>query len=381
MIELLFWVSAFVLLHTYAFYPAILLAWSSLAGSGARREGGEPPRVSVIVAVFNEEAYVRPRIENILSSNYPADRLEVLVGSDGSTDGTNSILSSCAGERVRAFLFERRRGKANVLNDLVREARGEVIVFSDANTVFFPDAIAELVRPFVDRSVGVVTGELVLESGLQGVGGRGEVSYWRFENWMKGAESRIRSTLGATGGIYAIRAELYSPLPSGIGVMDDFVIPMSILEKGYVVRYLPSAMAFEKAADSVAGEFRRKVRIGASNFNGLRLFSGLLHPRFGFVSFALWSHKIFRWFAPFFIAGFVAASIALAGSSPFFGAVAALEAAFGALALFGLAAERAGWKVGVLGYPYYFLAVNAALFIGFFRSLRGRQAPVWEVVR
>lgn len=381
MIEALFWVSAFVLLHTYLLYPAILFVWSALAGAGVRPEGGDPPRVSVIIAVFNEQSFVRPRIENILSSDYPADRIEVLVGSDGSTDATNDILASCAGERVRPFIFERRRGKANVLNDLVREARGEVLVFSDANTVFFADAIAELVRPFADPAVGAVTGELVLESGLEGVGGRGEVSYWHFENWMKGAESRIRSTLGATGGIYAIRAELYGALPAGTGVMDDFVIPMNILKKGYVVRYQPSARAFEKAADSVSGEFRRKVRIGASNINGLRLFSGLLHPRYGFVSFALWSHKIFRWFAPFFIIGFVAASLLLAGSSPFHGWMAVLEAVFGALALFGLAAERSGWKVGALGYPYYFLAINAALFIGFFRSLRGRQAPVWEVVR
>lgn len=381
MIEALFWIGAFVLLHTYLFYPAILLLWSALAGPPARHEDGARRTVSVIVAVYNEESYARSRVENILRSEYPPDLLEVLVGSDGSTDGTNAILAACAGERVRVFPFDRRRGKAVVLNDLVREAHGEILAFSDANTVFFPDAIPELVAPFADPRVGAVTGELALESGLQGVGGKGEASYWRFENWMKAAESRIRSTLGATGGIYAIRGALYRDLPSGTGVMDDFVIPMNILRQGFVVRYCPGARAHEKAADSVAGEFRRKVRIGASNFNGLRQFADLLHPRHGFVAFALWSHKIFRWFAPFFIVLFVISSLALLGSSPFHGGVVALEAFFAALACFGLLAERFGWKVGALGYPYYFLAINAALFVGFFRSLRGRQTPVWEVVR
>lgn len=382
--SLVFWSCAVLLLYTYGIYPLLLMVSRSSRVPGDEPAGppsGEAPAVSVLLSVFNEETLIDARIANLLSARYPKERLEVLIGSDGSDDGTNAVLSAMRDPRVHIFLFPVRRGKASVLNDLAGEAKGTIIVFTDANTVFLPDALAELVRPFSDPSVGAVTGELVLESGLHSVGGDGEISYWYFENWMKRAESRIRSTLGATGGIYAIRAELYRRLPTEIGVMDDFLIPMSILEKGFLVKYNPLARAYEKAADSISGEFRRKIRIGASNFNGIREFRALLHPRFGFVAFALWSHKIIRWFAPFFIIGAVVASLILASGSFFFSVVVALEALFMVAAGIGAVAEHFRLRIGFLGYPYYFLAMNAALFLGFFKSLRGRQSASWEVIR
>jgi biofilm PGA synthesis N-glycosyltransferase PgaC len=379
--EVLFWACLLLVLQTYVFYPLIVGLLRRRPGEQTQEGGGTEPGVSVVIAVYNEDTVIGERIDNIYSGSYPREKLEVLVGSDGSTDRTNQILSSRDTKGFRAYLYPRRRGKAAVLNDLLKEATGEVIVFSDANTEFSPDTIRELVKPFSDGSVGAVTGELVLRSGNRSVGGEGEVSYWRFENWLKHAESDAGSTLGASGGVYAIRKNFWQPLPYEKSIVDDFLIPMNVLKSGHSVKYRRTARAFEKAADSVGGEFRRKVRIGASNFNGLSELLPLLHPRFGFVAFALWSHKILRWFVPFLLIGLAAASVALRGAAPFYRVFTGLELAFIALALFGLAADRFRWRVGVAGYPYYFLAMNAALFLGFFRAVAGRQTPEWDVVR
>lgn len=381
MAEILFWTSALMILQTYVFYPLTVALLRGRRGTPAPAGTSFEPAVSVVIAVHNEKDCVRERVENIFSGSYPADKTELLVGSDASTDGTNEILGSISAPGYRFFAFPGRRGKAGVLNDLLREAGGDIIVFSDANTVFRPDTIAELVRPFADTSVGAVTGELILQSGDGSVGGEGEVSYWRFENWLKHAESDAGSTLGASGGVYAIRRELWRPLPYEKSIVDDFVIPMNVLKAGRVVKYSRTARAFEKAAGSVRGEFARKVRIGASNFNGIPEFVELLHPRYGFVAFALWSHKILRWFVPFFLIAVTGAAIALRDAGPFYALVIRLITLFGGAALAGMVADTLRWRIGVLGYPYYFLAMNFALFLGFFKSLAGRQAPDWKSVR
>ncbi len=381
MAEILFWTCLVLVFQTYIFYPLTVAVLKNRRAKSDPSRPGFEPSVSVVIAVYNEESFICERIENIFSGSYPAGKTEVLVGSDGSTDRTNEILSSFNAPGFRPFLFPQRRGKAGVLNDLLKDARGEIVVFSDANTVFMPDTIAELVKPFSDPSVGAVTGELVLQSGHQSVGGDGEVSYWRFENWLKHAESDAGSTLGASGGVYAIRKSLWRPLPYEKSIVDDFVIPMNVLKAGRVVKYSRTARAFEKTAGSVRGEFTRKVRIGASNFNGIPEFRELLHPRYGFVSFALWSHKILRWLVPFFLIAITLSALVLRDASPFYEAVVRLIALFAVVAVAGMAAEKFRWRIGVLGYPYYFLAMNFALLLGFFKSVTGRQAPVWEVVR
>jgi cellulose synthase/poly-beta-1,6-N-acetylglucosamine synthase-like glycosyltransferase len=381
MAELLFWSCLALVLQTYVFYPLTVALLKSLSRPSAPPAAGPEPAVSVVIAVYNEEDFIRARVENIFSADYPKKKLEVLIGSDGSTDRTNEILRAHGAAGLRPFFFDRRRGKAGVLNDLLAEARGDIVVFSDANTEFAASTISELVKPFADPKVGAVTGELILHSGHGSIGGDGEVSYWRFENWLKHAESEVRSTLGASGGVYAIRGSLWRPLPFEKSIVDDFVVPMNVLKAGSVVKYNRAARAFEKAAGSVRGEFTRKVRIGASNFNGIPEFAELLSPRHGFVAFALWSHKILRWFVPFLLIAFTIAGFALRDESSFYEWVVRLIGLFGVAALAGMAADRFRWRVGALGYPYYFAAMNFALFLGFFRSVAGRQPPVWEVVR
>jgi len=381
-LEILFWLSLGLTAYTYAIYPLLLMLLRSPRGKSENSGTSDfLPEVSIVLSVFNEEGVIERKIQNLRETDYPADRLEILVGSDGSTDRTNTLLESAGMPGLRTFLFSARRGKAAVLNELVNAARGDVIVFSDANTMYAPDAVRFLVRGLDAPEAGAVCGELVLGNRKRSVGEVGETSYWGYETFLKLLESDVRTTIGATGGVYALRKELYVPLPTTRVVTDDFVIPLRALERGRTIRYEPRAIAFEEPAGSVGGEFRRKIRIGASNFSGLGLWKQLLHPRFGFVAFALWSHKIVRWCVPFFMILMLVSSLLLAQSSSFFEIVVAGEVIFLLLALVGLVAEHRRARIGLMGLPYYLIAMNAALFVGFLRYLTGSQKPTWEVDR
>jgi biofilm PGA synthesis N-glycosyltransferase PgaC len=382
MAEFIFWTLVAIVAYTYAVYPLILfLSPRARRSPPSMTPRNEVPSVSVVVSVYNESTVLEDKIRNLLTLDYPQEKIEFLLGSDGSTDGTATILRKAETPQVRPFIFDTRRGKAAVLNDLVANARGSIVVFSDANTFFDPQTVAMLVDNFVDPSVGAACGELVLSSGSKSVGGVGESSYWTYENFLKKLESRLHTIVGATGGVYAIRRELYRPLPVSKTVMDDFLTPMEVLKAGYSVKYEPRALAHEKSTESVRGEFRRKVRIGAANFHGISEFSSLLHPRHGFVAFALWSHKIIRWCVPFLLIGIVATTAALAADSEFYRNTLLLEGGIGVLAVIGFLADTAGVRIGVLGLPYYFVAMNAALLVGFIKFVLKSQKPTWDVIR
>jgi cellulose synthase/poly-beta-1,6-N-acetylglucosamine synthase-like glycosyltransferase len=379
---LVFWSCVGLIAYTYAVYPAILVVCHRLRGARPRvAPSTDLPPVTLVVPVFNEEAVLPEKLANLEGTEYPAGRFEAIVGSDGSTDGTNAILSRSTAAGVRSVIFPQRRGKAALLNDLVALSAGDIVVFSDANAYYEPDTVRRLVEPFADPDVGAVCGELILRADRNTAGGRGEGLYWKYENALKRMESDLGTTLGAVGPVYAIRKRLFRRLPAGTPVVDDFVIPLSIIEQGYRVLYEPSALAYEKPSNSVYGEFQRKTRIGAQNFQGIPLFRALLNPAYGFASFALWSHKIVRWIVPLLMIGGFAASLALAPGSSFFMAVTAVELAFFAAAIMGLALEATGRRAGVFGLPYYFVATNAALLVGLCRCLFGRQQATWDVVR
>jgi biofilm PGA synthesis N-glycosyltransferase PgaC len=377
-----FWSSALLIAHTYAFYPVILLVVDAIRPRRPMPQAaGVAPSVTVVVPLFNEAEVVEGKIRNLEASDYPAATLDILLGSDGSSDRTNEILSAGRWDgRTRYVLFPARRGKAALLNDLVAVATGDIIVFSDANAKFTPETIRRLTIPFSDPRVGAVVGELRLDSN-ETAGGRGEGLYWRYENLLKRLESNISTTIGAVGPVYAIRRALYRALPTETAVMDDFIIPVEIIRRGYRVVYEPSALAFERPTNSVSGEFRRKARIGAANIQGLPRFLPVLSPAYGFGAFALWSHKVLRWFVPILLIVMFVSSVMLARGSSFFAAIAMLELAFIGAALLGVILEALRVQPGLLGLPYYFVATNAALLLGLVRGLRGRQAPTWDIVR
>lgn len=384
MLRLAFWIASGLVVYTYVGYPLLLLLISKLRGK--RPPAPVPdslPSVSMIVAAYNEEAVLREKLENTARLEYPAGKLEVLVGSDGSTDATGTILREYA-QRVpglRAVLFPVRRGKASVVNDLVASAAGDILVFGDANTMYRPDAIRELVAPFADPVVGGTCGQNEYVAERDTSGGHGEVSYWSYENTVKKLESAVGTLVGATGGIYALRRALFQPLPVDRLVQDDLVIPLRAVEAGYRISYVEGARAQERATGDVVVEYRRRARISATNYSSLSLVSRLLDPRRGFIAFAFWSHKIIRWTVPLLLLVLAACSVALAPESAFFRGVVIAEVAFLVVALAGLVADRLNLEIGPLGSASFFLLLNVGLLVGFFRYLRGTQRSLWTVER
>ncbi len=383
-----FWAAAGLLAHAYAGYLLSLIAWegwSQLRGTLAflarardrRGQGADAafePAVSLIVPAYNEERCIGAKLDNSLSIDYPEARFEVLIGSDGSTDRTEAVVQSCPDPRVRLWAGPR-GGKVAVLNRCVPAAAGEVVVLTDANTMIDKRAVRRLVRHFADPKVGAVCGRLKLYNRRRGAYEEG--AYWTYETLLKLYEGRHGAVLGANGGLYAIRRSLFEALPPE-AVVDDFVIPLRLLLAGFQVRYEPEAIAYEETAEDRAAEFARRVRIGAGDFQSLSLVAGLLHPSRGFAAYALWSHKVLRWFAPALLALALLSSAALARRSPFYLAALVGQVAFYALALAGAKGLARGALRRAGSAACYFVAMNLALAVGFVRFLRGSQKAAWE---
>jgi cellulose synthase/poly-beta-1,6-N-acetylglucosamine synthase-like glycosyltransferase len=327
----------------------------------------------VLIAAYNEASCIAQRIENLLAQDYPAEHLEILVGSDASTDGTDAIVQHYAARGVKLSRGER-AGKAGVLARLVCMAKGEVLVLTDANTEFEKDAIRQLVQPLRDPAVGLVCGRLRLHSpmGAPIV----ESAYWKLESLLKLYESRRGCVMGANGGIYAVRKHLFPPLPAGT-VVDDFVAALRVLQSGYEVRYEPEAVAHEEAAPGHSDEYRRRVRIAAGCFRALSHFRDLLAPRHGFMAFALWSHKVLRWLVPQALLVALLTNVILAPRSNLYGFLLLVQCAAYALAALGLLGTSPRHLRKLTDPAAHFVEMNAALLVGFFRFSRGTQGQTW----
>lgn len=371
-----FWLSALALFYAYFGYPAMLALLCRIKpvevkGSKAYRE----PSVSMLIAAYNEERVIAQKMENSLSIDYPG--LDIWVVSDGSTDKTNSIVSSYTRENPAVHLIELgRSGKSAAINRAVPLIGSDIIVFSDANTFYDKTALRRLLDGFKDPEVGFVCGRLIYDNPAGIASGRGEGLYWRYETALKKMESALGYVAGANGAIYAVRRELFEPLPKGT-VNDDFTISMRIIEKGWYGLYEPEAIAREDVAVSMASEFRRHVRDSAGHYKAMIAFPGLLNPFLGMRSFIYVSHRVFRWTAPLFILTLFLANTLLLGN-PIYNAAFISQGAFYSAALLGLAYQNAKGLGRVVLVPFYFCNLNAALAAGFLKAISGRQGTAWE---
>ena len=385
--RVMFWISVGLLLYTYGGYPFVLIVLGTLKqlksdllfGLARRtrragRNGADCPRVSIVFAAHNEEAVITQKMLNCANLDYPAESLEILIGCDGCTDATAALARSAALPNASVYEFPERCGKPGVLNKLLPRARGEIVVFCDANTEFEPDAIHALVRHFKRPEIGCVCGELRLRSSR---GPTTEQLYWRFETLLKFLESRLNMLVGANGALFAIRRSLFVPVPAD-GIVDDFLISLNVRAAGYRVLYDPEAIAWEDVAPNVRQEFKRRVRIGAGNFHALRYTWRLLNPMAGAVALAFWSHKICRWLVPLVMAAALISSAMLAREpEPVYAVACALGLAFVLLALLGHRLDRRARYWAPASIPYYFLSMNLALLLGLFAFVRGTQSIVW----
>ena len=366
-----FWIAAALVFYVYLGYPLLMAALRAFIRRPVRRAAIEPS-LTLLIPAFNEAAVIERKIRNAVEVDYPSDKLEIIVASDGSTDGTVAIAQEFARHgRIRLLAFPRNRGKMATLNAAVLEAHGAIIVFSDAPAVLDRDALRRLVENFADPAVGAVSGRYTVVKASEVKTGASEDIYWRYETFLKTCESQLGSTLGAHGHLYAIRRELY-PFPDPAVINDDYVIPLSVVSKGLRAIYEPSAIVHEEARE-MSG-FGRRVRISAGNIQQLALMRSLLRPFRPLPLLFFVSHKVLRLLVPLAMVAAFVASLSLAGS-PVYRAALCCQSIFYLLAVCGAIARL---RPKVLMLPFYFSSINAAVFPGLFHAATRRRGMAWE---
>jgi len=374
----LFWMSMLLLVYVYVGYP-VIAAMRARLWTRPRERAPIEPTVSVVVIAHNEAERIGKRIENLLALEYPRQKLEIVIGSDGSTDQTVERARRYERFGVIVRAFQQHRGKPAVVNALVPTVRGEIVVFADARQRFDSQTIRQLVANFADRHVGAASGELVITAADgTAAAGHGAALYWRYEKFIRSAEGRVDSTIGATGAIYAIRRELFEPIPDDT-LLDDVLIPLRIVRRGYRVVFEPQARAYDGASSTALQEFVRKTRTIAGLFQLIAREGWLLNPFQNRLWFETLSHKVFRVALPMFHVSLVASNIALADWG-FFGLLLTLQMSFYALALIGFIQRNARRRAMVFSAPCAMCLLLWATIVGFYRFITHRQQVTWERV-
>lgn len=370
-LEQIFWYSIAVVIYVYVGYPALLLLIGLFIRRAPRKVPAEPS-VSILVAAYNEAEIIEKKIENALALDYPRERLEIVIASDGSTDATVGIASRFAAHPyVRVIAYPENRGKITVLNQTVPQLQGEVVVFSDAASMLLPDALRKLVANFADPQVGGVSGLYSVHKIEQAHIGAQEDFYWKYETFLKSQESSLASVLGAHGSLYAIRKKLY-PFPDRSTINDDYVIPLRVVQQGYRVVYEPAAVSYEEAQEM--GGFHRRVRIMAGNIQQLREIKFLAWPPRLLPLFFFLSHKAGRVVVPWCMLLALLCNLLLI-QRPLYQVLALAQIVFYGLALLGVGQRL---RSRSLGLPYYFCMINAAGLLALCRTVGMQRKVVWK---
>ncbi|MDP2304112.1 MAG: glycosyltransferase family 2 protein [Ignavibacteria bacterium] len=376
--EILFFVTFLLIVNSYLLYPILLMV---LAKRNRSTELSESKlSVSILISAYNEEKVIKQRIENIESLDYDKELLEVIVGSDCSNDNTNQILTTLASTSpwLKIYIFENRRGKAAVINDLVQNATNNILVFSDANTIFDKMALKNLINKFWDDSVGGVSGKLILSDENVTTQSVEEKKYWMFETLIKQAEGKLGILIGANGGIFAIRKELFTSIPIRKAVTDDFFVSLSVLSKGYKFLFANDAIAYENVANDIAAEYKRKKRFAATNYQTLSFFKHLLFNNNLLLTYAFWSHKVLRWFLPFQLIIILILNMLLFSTGILFEIFFYFQVTLYTFALIGFLFSLIKVRFILFSLPYFFIVTNIALVSGFIKFLRKEHTVIWE---
>jgi cellulose synthase/poly-beta-1,6-N-acetylglucosamine synthase-like glycosyltransferase len=336
------------------------------------------PPVALVIAAYNEAAFIRQKIENTLALNYPPGLLDIIFITDGSTDGTPDIVREYPA--VRLMHEPARLGKTAALNRAMEQVSAPVVIFCDANTLLNNDAVINITRHYSDPLTGGVAGEKKVIAGDGNGAESTEGVYWKYESALKRMDAALYSVVGAAGELFSVRRELYRPVEPEV-ILDDFIISLRANMKGYRIAYEPGAYAMEAPSASIREEYKRKVRIAAGGFQSIIMLAPLLNIfRYGLLSFQYIGHRVLRWtLAPLSLPLALAANIALvvqqAGSA--YTILLTLQVCFYAAAALGYLQALREKKVKMLYIPFYFLFMNLAVFHGFSRFIRKRQSAVW----
>ena len=384
--EVIMIVALIVLIWTCILYPAFVLTLASLKRNLTEENFNradnpqlEQPFVTVLMPVYNEEKVLREKVESLLASDYPVHLTEIIIGSDGSTDGTEGIMKILAAEesRLRFIHNGQRRGKSAMLNDLAASARGDILVITDANVIFAPGTLRKLAEGFRLPATGLCDATVNPSSHDDRGITRQENFYGYFETSLKRAEGELWGAMpGPYGGCYAIRRDLFPRLPVNT-LVDDLFAGLTVLRRGFRSVNIPEALVFEDTQPDMAAQFRRRIRIAAGSFQNLFRFGLFPSGRFA-ASFAFFSHKVLRWFTPLFMLLFFMTTVILSGRSDFYFWLSAIQLIFIILSALDLVLDRFGRKIIYQRYITQFLLMNAALAAGFVKAVSGIENGIWE---
>lgn len=386
---ILFWVLFFILFYTYAGYAIVLfflVKLKRLFFPGRKRNFNKEyePEVCLFVTAFNEKDYIRQKVENSFSLNYPKDKIQYLWITDGSDDGTPDMLKKYPGLEVHHL--PERRGKMHAMNRGMCFVKAPVVIFSDTNTILGRDSIREIVARFSDPLTGCVAGEKrIVEKESDAAAGAGEGLYWKMESWVKNKDAELNSAVGAVGELFAIRTELFEEVETDT-LLDDFMISLRIAKKGYRIEYTPNAYAEETASLNVREELKRKIRIAAGGIQTLFRLKGLLNPfKYGLLSWQYFSHKVLRWtFSPVSLFVLFGVNLLIVWEKQtwlqfnFYSLFFYFQFLCYLLALVGWYFENRKLRFKILFIPYYFVSINYASVRGIFRYFKGKQSVNWE---
>jgi len=374
-LKFFFFISIALIFYVYLGYPLMAFLLSLFKKNRVGKAPGEPA-VSIVIAAFNEEDCIAATLENKLALDYPKDRLEIIVVSDGSTDETENIVASYAGRNVRLLRQGPRAGKTSALNLAIPQAKGELIVFSDANSIYAPDALRLLAANFSDPAVGYVTGKMVYTNPDGSLTGDGCSAYMQYENLLREIETRLGSIVGVDGGIDAMRRGLYQAMKAD--QLPDFVQPLTVVEQGYRVVYEPLAQLREPTLDNDSDEYRMRVRVSLRALWAMWDMRSLLFGSRGWeYAWQLWSHKVLRYLCFIFLGLALVSNLMLLGGGGWYQFFLALQLVCYAGALLVPSLETSGMRTFGLKFCHYFLLLNLASAHAFFKFVCGQKMVLW----
>tara|TARA_Y100001978_G_scaffold202690_1_gene224707 strand:- start:24 stop:1184 length:1161 start_codon:yes stop_codon:yes gene_type:complete len=378
----IFWIASVAIVYPYLIYPVLLLLIRPfLFRAASQPEDDYRPTVSIILAAYNEEDCIREKLENCLALDYPAEKLEILVGSDASEDRTNEIAETFAERGVRLFPYTQRGGKMSVVNRLVSEATGEVCVFSDISELFDRDVILKLTRHFADSQIGAVTGNHIYNEEKSGMG-VGTRFYWRFQRLLQSIESRLSTICMCDGTIYAARRAWFVP-PINNTINDDVAVPLGIIQQGKRVIFEPEAVARGDVLQQTRRFFRQKIRSQSGKYQNFFRFPRMLFP-WPLARFWIYiSHSVMPVLVPWFLLLALLTNsllVIFGGGEPLYAWALGLQIAFYFTAALGLLADRMQWYLPLTAIPFYFVTANLGSIFGFFAFIAGAQSAAWRKV-
>jgi poly-beta-1,6-N-acetyl-D-glucosamine synthase len=380
---ILFWCCLFIVFYAYLGYGLLLFMIVKIKrifrGKPVLPPAGFEPPVTLLIAAYNEEDYINTKIANTFALDYPEDKLQIVIVTDGSTDATPQKVSAHA--TIRLLHQPERQGKIAAVHRTMKTVETPFVIFTDANTLLNPEAVRHIIRHYADAQVGAVAGEKrIQEKAADAASGAGEGFYWKYESALKKWDSELYSVVGAAGELFSIRTELYEEIPRDT-LIEDFYLTLRIAQKGFRVIYEPEATATETASADVKEELKRKIRIAAGGLQAISRLRSLLNPfRYGVLTFEYLSHRVLRWtLAPLALPLLLLANVMLALEAGwFYKAVLALQVLFYICVAIGHLLATKSIQIKAFFIPYYFFIMNYAVYAGFGRFMRGSQSVLWE---